>query len=579
MLVAGLVVAGTLTFYEDRLPVSIIPALVYVPLPFLLWAAVRFGPAGTSGTLLIMTLMVQRGAIHGLGPFSEMELEQNVFSMQIFMVILSIALLFLTASISERHNAGSALNESERRFQTAADGAPVMLWMSGLDKLCTFFNRGWLEFTGRSMAAELGNGWVEGVHPKDLEGCIRAYTEAFDMRNPFKIEYRLRRNDGEYRWILDHGVPRYSGDRTFQGYIGTAVDITERKEAEEALARSEKRYREVVESQRELVCRYLLDTTLTFVNEAFCRFFGKSRRELIGHPLLELIQPEEHADVLDRIRGMIRHRHTVTVECKMISAGGAEQWQQWVIYPAFNEAGRVVEFQSIARDITERRKAEDSLRATQVQINALASQLIRAQEEERKRIARDLHDDFNQRLAAHAIALSNFRELISSEERPVRERLEKLHDEAITLGDDIRLIAHELHPPQLEEAGLESTIRAFCNEFSTLTGLRVELAINVNGPMPGDVMLCCYRVVQEAMRNISKHAGATAIQINLHSLVNHLVLLIADNGAGLNADRAKSLNGLGISSMEERVRFLSGHFQIRKREKAGTLVAVELPIL
>jgi PAS domain S-box-containing protein len=127
-----------------------------------------------------------------------------------------------------------SLRESEGRFRVMADTAPVLIWMSGTDKLCDFFNRGWLEFTGRALEQELGNGWADGVHPEDLRRCVEIYHSNFDTRQSFEMEYRLRRHDGDYRWILDRGVPRYGADGEFIGYIGTAIDLTDRKRAEEA---------------------------------------------------------------------------------------------------------------------------------------------------------------------------------------------------------------------------------------------------------------------------------------------------------------------------------------------------------
>ena len=119
-----------------------------------------------------------------------------------------------------------ALRESEERFRVVADSAPVLIWMSGLDKLCTFFNKSWLEFTGRTIEQEMGNGWSEGVHPDDFQSCLKTYAEAFDARQPFVMRYRLRRHDGEYRWVSDSGVPRYDAQKNFAGYIGSCMDIT-----------------------------------------------------------------------------------------------------------------------------------------------------------------------------------------------------------------------------------------------------------------------------------------------------------------------------------------------------------------
>jgi len=138
----------------------------------------------------------------------------------------------VSRDVTKRKIAEEELRESEERFRTVANAAPVMIWMSGPDKLCTFFNKGWLDFTGRSPEQELGNGWAEGVHREDIDRCHDVYQNSFNARESFTIEYRLRRSDGEYRWLLDSGTPRFASDGAFLGYIGSCIDITERKAAE-----------------------------------------------------------------------------------------------------------------------------------------------------------------------------------------------------------------------------------------------------------------------------------------------------------------------------------------------------------
>ena len=149
-----------------------------------------------------------------------------------------IGLLGLFTDITERKQSAAALQETEERFRTMADSAPVMIWASGLDKGCTFFNKVWLTFTGRSMEQELGDGWASGVHLDDFDRCLATYTSSFDAKRSFQMTYRLRRADGEYRWLLDNGVPRYLPNGDFAGYIGSCVDITDvRRTQEEAVAR------------------------------------------------------------------------------------------------------------------------------------------------------------------------------------------------------------------------------------------------------------------------------------------------------------------------------------------------------
>jgi PAS domain S-box-containing protein len=168
-------------------------------------------------------------------------------------------MLGMAVDITERRLAEIAVRESEERFRLVANTAPVMIWMSGIDKMCNYFNKPWLDFTGRALEQELGNGWTQGVYSEDFEVCLKTYTEAFDRREQFEMQYRLRRHDGEYRWISDIGVPRFSDDGTFTGYIGSCIDVTERKRASEALSTIGRRLIEAHEQERTWIGRELHD--------------------------------------------------------------------------------------------------------------------------------------------------------------------------------------------------------------------------------------------------------------------------------------------------------------------------------
>jgi PAS domain S-box-containing protein len=186
--------------------------------------------------------------------------------------------------ITDRKKMEEDLRESEERFRMMANTAPVLIWMSGTDKLCNFFNKGWLDFTGRTLEQELGNGWTEGVHGDDLARCMEIYTSAFDARREFSMEYRLRRFDGEYRWVLDHGVPRLEPGGVFLGYIGTATDITEIK-------RGEEKFRLAVEASPSAIVMADSQGRIVLVNARTEALFGYSREELIGQAV-EILVPD-----------------------------------------------------------------------------------------------------------------------------------------------------------------------------------------------------------------------------------------------------------------------------------------------
>ena len=151
------------------------------------------------------------------------------------------------------------IRDSEQRFREIANAAPVMIWMSGPDRFCTYVNRPSLEFTGRTIEQELGDGWADAVHPEDRQQCLNTYTHYFDLRQPFTLEYRLRRHDGEYRWIRDSGVPRFDHQGSFAGYIGSAVDVSDHKRAEEALSTLSGRLLKAQEQERRHISRELHD--------------------------------------------------------------------------------------------------------------------------------------------------------------------------------------------------------------------------------------------------------------------------------------------------------------------------------
>jgi PAS domain S-box-containing protein len=197
----------------------------------------------------------------------------DALSLQLFLIFAAIPFMFLAVLVEQQNRSRRALvdersqlteaqrsaHESEERFRRVADTAPVMIWMSSRDNHCVYVNQGWLEFTGRPIDAELKSGWTEGVHPEDTARCLNTYAQAFNRGEPFRIEYRLLRHDGQYRWILESGVPRFGAGGLFEGHIGSAIDVTERKLAEEALSTVNQKLIAGQEEERTRLARELHD--------------------------------------------------------------------------------------------------------------------------------------------------------------------------------------------------------------------------------------------------------------------------------------------------------------------------------
>jgi PAS domain S-box-containing protein len=202
--------------------------------------------------------------------------------------------------LTERKEAETVLQETEERFHLVADTAPVMIWMAGADKLCTYFNSPWLQFTGRRSEDELGNGWTKGVHPDDLQGRWETYANAFDRHESFQMEYRLRRYDGEYRWMLDQGLPRLSGDGSFAGYIGSCIDITDRKLAQEALSDMSRKLIEAHEQERTWIARELHDD----INQQIALASVNLERLKQDFPVLGPAVIQRFDEILDQVSGL-----------------------------------------------------------------------------------------------------------------------------------------------------------------------------------------------------------------------------------------------------------------------------------
>ncbi|MGB9007247.1 MAG: PAS domain S-box protein [Candidatus Acidiferrales bacterium] len=570
-LLAALAFFGCLTFatFGRSSP----PALLYSLLPFLLWAALRFGSTGVSTSMIVIALVAIWGVAHGRGPFAGPKPLDNVLSLQLFLLLTTAAFMVLAVIVEERkgteeelreseakfrsvfrdagigvaivspegrflagneafskfigyteaelldktvqsvthaddwpmfsqkldqalttgasfqgvekrclHKNGQVLRgecsaslirdihgkpqyfvaevldvtarkraeqtlrESEERFRLVANKAPVLIWMSGPDKLCTFFNQCWLDFTGRSMEQELGQGWAEAIHPEDLERCLGIYVGAFDARVDFEMEYRLKRFDGKYRWIVDYGVPRFEADGAFCGYIGSCVDITDRKLAAESL--------------------------------------------------------EE-----------------------------------------------------------------------------LSGRLIAAQDEERTRIARELHDDFSQRLALQGIGLAQLWKKIPESEVAERAKVQELLKGIQEISSDMHSLSHELHSSKLEHVGLAPALKGLCEELSSRFKIEIAFTDHAHSTrIPKDVGLCLFRIAQEALGNVVKHSGAKQSQAELFSTKNEIRLRIVDAGFGFDPDVRNENAGLGLISMRERLRLIGGRLSVQSAPMRGTEILAEVPL-
>ena len=265
--------------------------------------------------------------------------------------------------ITERKLTENALLESERRYRSLADSGQALIWTATPDKKCNYFNQVWLNFTGRTMAQENGDGWAEGVHPDDLDRCFEIYSTSFDRREPFSMDYRLRRHDGEYRWLQDNGTPQFDSEGLFVGYIGHCLDISELKLAEEALRRSEEKYRNIFINAQEGVFQTSVDGTYISVNPALAKMYGFDTPEELMNSRFDIAQ-DAYSDPRERenfIRLMEDQGFVKGYEYEVKQKDGQKVWFYEDAKAIKDEQGKILFFEGFVVDITERKQAEVAL--------------------------------------------------------------------------------------------------------------------------------------------------------------------------------------------------------------------------
>ena len=489
-----------------------------------------------------------------------------------------------------RMRAQRALRESEERFRLLADTAPVLVWRTGADGRYDFVNRPWLEFTGRAMEQELGDGWRQGLCPDDLEQYHRTYTAALEARQPFNLEYRLRRADGAYRWVLDTGVPRYSPGGHFAGYIGSCLDITDRKNSENALRDSQKRYTMATAAGAVGVWDWNFDTGEIYVDPILKSILGFTDTEITSRSddWGARVYPGDLALVTQRVQACMESDAEYDVEHRMIHKDGTVRWFLSRGSLLRHPDGRPHRMVGTKVDITERKRAEEAireqeavLRMSDLEIQDLMGRLIAAQEVERARIARDLHDDTSQQLAGLAISLSGIRRrvrLLSGDEELLLQ-VSAVQQRTIALAGSVRQISHDLHPSTLKHVGLVNALSGYCGEVRKLNPVDVTFSSEGDFESFGaDAALCVFRIAQEALRNVVAHADAARAEVSLVRIDDSAALTITDDGKGFDLVSVReSRSGLGLVSINERVRLAGGTMQITTGRDRGTRVRVRIP--
>jgi PAS domain S-box-containing protein len=466
--------------------------------------------------------------------------------------------------ITERKQAEEALRESEDRFRDMANTAPVMIWMSGPDKLCTFFNKGWLDFTGRVLEQELGNGWVEVVHPDDRDRCVKIYESAFEARQEFTMDYRLRRSNGEYRWITDKGVPRFEHDGTFLGYIGTCTDITENRLSQEELERQRAFLRQVIDIDPNFIFVKDREGRFTLVNQAVANAYGTSVDELIGKTDADFNPNRDEVEFFHRIdlEVMDTLQQRFIPEEHITDARGKVRWLQTVKRPIIEKDGSTNQVLGTSTDITQRREAESELRQQREELAHVTR--ISAMGE----LAASLAHELNQPLTAilsNAQAAQRFLSAEPPDIEEVREILKDIVQDNSRAGEVIRRLRALVKKEQPDFAPLQmlsliDDVVSLLHSDAILQNVRVSLELGRELPLVcGDkiqlqqVVLNLLLNAFDAMKGCPAHERHVIVRGGSED--GTVKVAVRDRGIGLSRDKLDKIfqpfyttkrDGLGI---------------------------------
>ena len=466
----------------------------------------------------------------------------------------------LRLMITERKESEDALRDSQQRLTMATAAGALGVWDWDFTTNELFVDPGLKLLLGFDDAeiSTRPDDWGSRVHPDDapvaaarVQDCVDGNTDVYE------IEHRMLHKDGSVRWFLSRGSAVRGEDGRLQRMIGTKVDITERKRAAE-------QFRLAIEAAPAGMIMIERAGAIVLVNAQVERLFGYERAELVTTSVERLVPGLLGADL--ELHGVRKDGSKVPIEIRL--------------NPLDTSEGELVLVSVV--DITDRKRAERENQDLMERLQHLAGSLIAAQDAERARIARDLHDGVSQQLAALSIALSGLKRRVAAGPHPdvdVQDGISALQQRVGAVAESLRDLSHGLHPDVLKHSGLTAALTDHCAGLSRTEALAVTCTTEGDfESIDADTALCLYRIAQEALHNVVKHAGARQAQVRLLRTSDIAELTIADDGKGFDVGATRnSRKGLGLVSINERVRLAGGTLSVMTEWNKGTHIRVRVP--
>jgi len=488
----------------------------------------------------------------------------------------------IVEEITDKKTAEEALRASEERLRLAQQIAHigsfewniqtgVNTWTPELEAMYGLRSG---TFTGTQTAFE------NLVHADDRASVINLVDRALKTGQATEGEWRVVWADGSVHWITGRWQVLVNESGEASRMIGVNIDVTQRKRAEETrleVNRTLEAQAALLQSREELLKTFvksvpaavaMLDRDMRYlqVSDRWCADYSLDSSQVLRRSHYEIFPdlPERWKEIHRRALA----GETLRAEQDPWDRMGSTIWLRWEIRPWLNLEGVPGGILVFSEDITRRKQMEEAL-------SRMSRNLIESQEQERTRIGRELHDDINQRLAMLAIELEQLQENPSDN----RSRLQELRKQTIEISDDVQALSHELDSSKLERLGAIGGMRSWCREFGERQGIQVEFkSPEAKTSLPREIGLCLFRVLQEALHNAAKYSGVRRIEVQLREDAGEIHLLVSDLGRGFDLETAKEGRGLGLTSMQERIRLINGIIEIRSKPMGGTTIHVHVSL-
>lgn len=579
-----LLAAVTFVVFADLplIPVRL-HVLAFCVLPFVMWAAIQFEVIGASlSVLLIATIATVETAL-GSGPFANNTAFLNAVLLDVFFGVLGVTGLTLASAVAERGEAErvreqlireQALHQREEELLEAQRVAHVGSWLWDPKTDSVNWSEELYRLFGRHPALPAPT-YKEHPHlysPESWEGLQRVVEEALRTGTPYELDLEIVRTDGSTGWIRARGEALRDGEGRITQLRGTAQDITERRRAEQSLRESEERFRSVFRNAGVGMVIVSLERRFLAANATFCEYLGYTEEELREKTVQEVTHPDDWPRFSQKLNETLTQDEKLhRVEKRCLHKSGRVVFTQSSACLVRGVDGEPRYFVGEVLDITERKLAEEAL-------SSVNRRLIEAQEQERIRVARELHDDIGQRLSLLTMAIDILRTKLPAVPDDAAIQMDELSKLSNEVTSDVHAISHRLHSSKLEYMGLIPAIRSFCRELAEQQKLNIEFAHDdLPGKLPQEVSLCFYRILQEALHNAAKYSQARRFDVELRKTPADIWLTVSDSGVGFDPDSASSMHGLGFVSMRERVKLVNGTIAIESKPMGGTTVRVRVP--